>query len=154
VCGNGVLEEGEECDQPGNSCCSFCRFTPPTVSCFEDGNRCTLHRCNAAHVCVQDTPAPDGELCNDFNNCNPPNPFGLTEITLAAGGDGAARMLVMRKGPALFAPNDVVFFPHPPPFPLRLRVQLGARDSACWEATFSGAGLRKNVVGKFRARSD
>jgi uncharacterized delta-60 repeat protein len=81
--------------------------------------------------------------------------WGATGMVLTAGGAGQSSMRVTGKGANLFSAN-----PHAPPLPasplpLPLRVQLGVLDDgACWEATFSATGVRKNSGGKFVAKSD
>jgi uncharacterized delta-60 repeat protein len=84
---------------------------------------------------------------------NPPNLFGVTSLSLAAGAAGRTKNGVKAKGASLFTPN-IVYAPVPPPWTTPLRVQLNARDGACFEATFSAAGLRANGTTTFSAKSD
>lgn len=94
VCGNGVLESGEQCD--GTPCCtSLCRWTADGTSC-NDGNACTRSdaclagtcsggapvlcaaqdQCHAAGVCDPRTGtcsnpiAPNGAACDDGSACS------------------------------------------------------------------------------------
>ncbi len=83
-----------------------------------------------------------------------PNNYGVTGMILTAGSAGKSSMRVTGKGERLFAANLLMPPPPPPPLPLPLRVQLGASDGACWEATFSASGVRKNATGTFVGASD
>lgn len=57
VCGNGVVESGEQCDdgdatgQPGDCCTASCQFQPAGVACADEGDLCTLDLCNATGTC-------------------------------------------------------------------------------------------------------
>jgi cysteine-rich repeat protein len=69
VCGNGMVEFPETCDQSGNTancdgCSNFCR----TQSC-NDSNACTADSCNATLGCRND-PVNEGASCTDNNVCN------------------------------------------------------------------------------------
>lgn len=97
VCGNAVVEAGEQCDAGANggSCCTAaCQFRPSGTTC-NDGNACTqvdaceagacvggdsvvcttTDPCRVAGVCAPTTgvcsqPArPNGSACNDGNAC-------------------------------------------------------------------------------------
>ncbi|HEV7732516.1 MAG TPA: hypothetical protein VGR62_10165 [Candidatus Binatia bacterium] len=83
-----------------------------------------------------------------------PSYYGLTGMVLTAGTAGKSSMRVTGKGERIFAMNPMMPPPPPPPLPLPLRVQLGATDGACWEATFSASGVRKNAAGTFVGASD
>ena len=69
VCGNGVLDVGEQCDD-GNKlagdCCSPTCTSEPLGSPCTDGNPCTNDACNGAGVCLG---TPNMALCNDGNAC-------------------------------------------------------------------------------------
>jgi len=65
VCGNGVVEPGEECDngpatgQPGDCCTASCLFQAAGTTCADDGDLCTLDACDGAGTCVHSVaPAP------------------------------------------------------------------------------------------------
>ena len=77
---------------------------------------------------------------------SPPNLFGLSLMRLTAGPDGVAKASAKGKGDKLDMPDL--------PLPLPLRVQLWARDGACWEATYSSAGVTRSDDRVFKARSD
>ena len=73
VCGNGVLDIGEQCDDgnklAGDCCSPTCKFEPLGSLCT-DGNPCTTDACNGAGVCL---PTPNMALCNDGNACTTPD---------------------------------------------------------------------------------
>src|SRR5205823_1172487 len=52
VCGNGLLEASEQCDDgnraDGDCCSSACQFEAIGSRCFSDGNACTADRCDGA----------------------------------------------------------------------------------------------------------
>jgi hypothetical protein len=51
VCGNGIVEPGEECDQP--DCCTGCAIAASGAACADDGRFCTgLERCDGLGECV------------------------------------------------------------------------------------------------------
>jgi cysteine-rich repeat protein len=65
VCGNGVVEPGEQCDdgdatgQPGDCCTASCQFQPAGVACADEGDLCTLDLCNATGTCTHSiAPSP------------------------------------------------------------------------------------------------
>ena len=97
VCGDRVVDPGEECDDgnltAGDGCGPTCRLEVPTASttttmpanrCVtsgglprdcDDGNPCTADRCDAVAGCLHD-PAPfegrpcdDGSACTDQDRC-------------------------------------------------------------------------------------
>ncbi|HEV7731334.1 MAG TPA: hypothetical protein VGR62_04190 [Candidatus Binatia bacterium] len=82
------------------------------------------------------------------------NAYGVQSMVLSAGLAGKARARVVMKGAGIFAAHAAVPVPTPPPVPVPLRIQLGANDGTCWEATYSPAGVSANEPGRFNARSD
>lgn len=75
LCGNGVLEVGEQCDQgaAGGACCaSTCRFRANGVQC-SDGNGCTLSDQCQAGVCTGGAPiaCTAADQCHTAGTCNP-----------------------------------------------------------------------------------
>ena len=65
---------------------------------------------------------------------------------LQPGADGRATITLKARGPRLVAP--------PLPLTLPLRVQLWADGGACWEARYDTAGVTRNDVGGFTAKSE
>ncbi len=68
VCGNGIVEPGEACDDgntAGGDCCgTTCQPAPAGSSC-NDGNACTVgETCNAAGVCGGFTSCRTSSTCN------------------------------------------------------------------------------------------
>lgn len=71
VCGNGELEDGEECDDSntddGDCCSSTCQFEPAGAICPLDNNPCTDDVCDGVSaVCGH---PPNTALCEDGNAC-------------------------------------------------------------------------------------
>jgi cysteine-rich repeat protein len=76
VCGNGVLEPGEDCDDGGSAggdcCAGDCRFEGAGSSC-DDANACTsADACDGAGACAGGPPLPcdDANACTD-DSCDP-----------------------------------------------------------------------------------
>jgi cysteine-rich repeat protein len=97
LCGNGVLDAGEDCDDHNNvngDCCSaLCHFEATGSTCSDgnacttgdtcsagtcvggpaavcnDGNACTADSCNPATGCVFNPTPLNGTSCNDGNAC-------------------------------------------------------------------------------------
>lgn len=64
VCGNGLLEAGEQCDDgntaAGDCCSPSCIAEPAHSLCTSDGNVCTDDRCDGAGAC---THQPNSSAC-------------------------------------------------------------------------------------------
>jgi glucose/arabinose dehydrogenase len=76
VCGDGVAEAPEECDDgdptPGDCCSPSCTFEPAGSGCPGDGNVCSHDVCDGAGVCSH-PPEPDGAPCSDGDVCSAPD---------------------------------------------------------------------------------
>ena len=79
VCGDGVAELQEECDdnntQDGDCCSSTCTYEAAGSVCADDGNECTTDTCNATGTCVNSS-VPDGQTCSDGDACTTPDTCG------------------------------------------------------------------------------
>jgi len=71
------------------------------------------------------------------------HPDGVEKALLTAGGDGQARIAVKAHSGVLAAT----------PLDLPVRAQLQSRGGGCWEASFDGQGIKRNVPGRFDAVS-
>ncbi|MCS5637715.1 MAG: S8 family serine peptidase [Myxococcota bacterium] len=76
VCGDGIVEGGEDCDDgnllSGDCCSSICVYEGLGSSC-DDGNACTApDQCDGAGLCAPGTPlnCDDGEFCNGTETCD------------------------------------------------------------------------------------
>src|SRR6185369_10288739 len=62
VCGDTVIEAGEQCDDgntvPGDCCSATCQYEASGDPCPEDGNTCTFDRCNSTGVCTHPAIGP------------------------------------------------------------------------------------------------
>lgn len=71
TCGNGVVDDGEQCDEgaSGGACCTgLCTPRPSGWTCTSDGAACTAGAsCDGAGACVQHV-KPAGALCRFAEN--------------------------------------------------------------------------------------
>lgn len=77
MCGNGVLEPGESCDDgnttDGDCCSQACQLDAAGATC-SDGNACTQSdACDGSGRCVSGAAVvcDDGDLCTDDPVCDP-----------------------------------------------------------------------------------
>jgi cysteine-rich repeat protein len=72
VCGNGVVEAPEACDDgdltPGDCCSPECTFEPLGSACPSDGNVCSQDVCDGSGTCTHPAEA-DGTPCTDDDAC-------------------------------------------------------------------------------------
>lgn len=75
-CGNGVLDDGEECDDgnnEGSDCCRVdCRYDVAGNLCTADGNPCTADVCDGAGTCLHPDIAAtcdDADACTTYGQC-------------------------------------------------------------------------------------
>jgi len=75
VCGNGILETGETCDDgntaDGDGCNNDCTFSCTATADCDDANLCTgAETCNTStHICTNPADPPDGTPCGGGNVC-------------------------------------------------------------------------------------
>jgi cysteine-rich repeat protein len=71
VCGNGVVEGLEECDDgnvaDGDCCSSTCQYEPSGSACVDEGNVCTTDICDGAGACThlvsREPCVMEGKMC-------------------------------------------------------------------------------------------
>lgn len=72
-CGDGTVDAGEQCDDgnvwDGDCCSRACQFEPSAAPCLDDGNPCTLDRCNAAGTCLHPAGPADVPCADDADPC-------------------------------------------------------------------------------------
>jgi cysteine-rich repeat protein len=72
VCGDGVAEQAEACDdgntQDGDCCSATCSYEAAGGACTDDANECTTDTCNATGLCMHQS-VPNGQLCSDGDAC-------------------------------------------------------------------------------------
>ncbi|HXC50042.1 MAG TPA: choice-of-anchor Q domain-containing protein [Candidatus Limnocylindrales bacterium] len=127
VCGNGLVEYGEICDDGnvanGDCCSSTCTFEADGAPCWEDGVGCTVDECDSVGRCLHtadDSACDDGTLCTrDYCNvesgcesddtpqtCDNDAPGGAT-LSLANSDDAGKRAVSFKWGKAGFAKEDL-----------------------------------------------
>jgi len=77
VCGNFVVESGEDCDDgntdPGDCCSPTCQADPAGTPCTSDGNECTDDECDGGGGCLNinnTDPCDDGLFCTGVDTCS------------------------------------------------------------------------------------
>lgn len=77
VCGNGIVELTEQCDDSntndGDCCTSACQFDSASTACTSDGNVCTDDVCNGSGTCLHtnnSSPCSDGDACTENDVCS------------------------------------------------------------------------------------
>eukprot|EP01097_Dermamoeba_algensis_P002779 TRINITY_DN2100_c0_g2_i1.p1 TRINITY_DN2100_c0_g2~~TRINITY_DN2100_c0_g2_i1.p1 ORF type:complete len:219 (-),score=35.62 TRINITY_DN2100_c0_g2_i1:72-728(-) len=71
VCGNGVVETGEQCD--GGACCVSCQFAPPSTVCRSKSGDCDVaEKCTGTSgACPADAFQPRHTICrNKRGDCD------------------------------------------------------------------------------------
>ena len=78
VCGDGILDPGEDCDDnntnDGDCCSSTCQFEADGSVCNDDGDVCNgVDTCDGAGTCEIGTPlvCDNGDLCDGAETCDP-----------------------------------------------------------------------------------
>ena len=79
------------------------------------------------------------------------NAEGVTSVVLTPGAGGEAKVQLKAKGVGL---TNHPFGMPSPPLPLPFTVQLQSDNGQCWEATYSAAGVKKNVGETFNGKAD
>lgn len=80
TCGNGVVEQGEQCDggnTSGGCCTAQCTYAAADSTCY-DGNPNTIDSCNAAGVCVGRFQTTTCGACRDPNDAQDKSYCDLT----------------------------------------------------------------------------
>ncbi|MGH7894888.1 MAG: hypothetical protein ACREQL_09475, partial [Candidatus Binatia bacterium] len=59
LCGNGVVDSGEDCEPSlsGECCTASCTYVPSGTPCTSDGSACTFDQCDGAGSCAHTFPA-------------------------------------------------------------------------------------------------
>jgi cysteine-rich repeat protein len=98
VCGNGVLEGDEECDDgntvPGDCCDATCHFEPTGSTCHDADDLCSTGVCDDSGDCDSDD-VPS-------TTCREPVAAGDASLTMHNSANGAKDLLLWtyRRGPA------------------------------------------------------
>jgi cysteine-rich repeat protein len=95
ICGNGVAEGSEACDDgntlAGDCCSATCTAESAGSPCPGDGNVCTDDACDGAGACVgtpNSEPCDDGDACTIGDQCSGGACVGGPSITSCTDGDG------------------------------------------------------------------
>jgi cysteine-rich repeat protein len=79
VCGNGLVEPGEDCDdgneQDGDCCSSTCQAEAAGATCGPSPTQCSVRQCDGAGGCAtvllpNGTPCNDGDICTEGDRCD------------------------------------------------------------------------------------
>jgi len=92
LCGNGVLDAGEDCDDGSDCCSTRCTFAPAGTACTDDGNVCTADRCDGAGHCAH------GDRPDDCRHSTRPRGGSLRLRTDPGDPDGRKNQLVWKWG--------------------------------------------------------
>src|SRR6185436_12198499 len=118
LCGNGIVDPGEQCDGVASGCCSTsCRFEPSGSTCATDADPCTTDRCDGLGTCAHEgcsaclTCDPDvGCVDAPAPGCAPAIPGGASLTLTNAANDKKDRVVWRWKGAA---PNPKEAFGDP-----------------------------------------
>jgi cysteine-rich repeat protein len=76
ICGNGIIDPGETCDDgnsvPGDCCSGTCQLNSAGSACTPDGNGCTDDVCDGSGHCTHannSAPCSDGLFCTGPDTC-------------------------------------------------------------------------------------
>lgn len=113
VCGNGVPEGTEECDDgntaSGDCCSPTCEIDPDTTPC-DDGTACTEVDTCVDGACVGSSPVScdDGNLCT-FDSCEPSSGACVHDATPRTGCRSALRSLLLIKNKSDDAKDKLIW---------------------------------------------
>jgi hypothetical protein len=72
LCGNGVVDPGEACDDSGDCCTSTCKHVVAGTPCGDDVDPCLDYHCTAAGACsasAAEGGCDDGDPCTAVDSC-------------------------------------------------------------------------------------